>query len=298
MDENWQARIDAVWDSADTLGETEVVRRIDELVAERGKLDAEGAFEAAGARDSAGMEREAEGLYRFALDAGLTEPKRARAVIQLASTLRNLGRTDEAIRMLRAHFDDDPQHPLFSASRAFLALCYASRGETDTSTAIALEALAAHLPRYQRSVRAYAGEVGKAQRPKQQVRVMNDYAVKLPLWGPDSLRDPKSWPLSDGLLERLRAWAVGFYEHFDHEYGWDDPPRASGHAAAGRTLRDEVADELGDRYNVTLRPLVPLPSQMQEWAETRPAFVWRAIPWERSTPAFGTAHVGRSAGEG
>jgi hypothetical protein len=253
MNDNWQERVDAVWASADTLGEAEVVRRIDDLVAERGELDAEGAFEAAGARDSAGIETEAEGLYRFALDAGLTEPKRARAVIQLASTLRNLGRADDAIRMLRAHFDDDPQHPLFTASRAFLALCYASRGETGTSTAIALEALAAHLPRYQRSVPAYAAELAKAQRPKQQVRLMNEYTVDLPLWGEEGLQDPESWPLSDDLLERLRAWAAGFNEHFDHEHGWDDPSRASGHAAAGRTLRDEVADELGDRYNVILR---------------------------------------------
>ncbi len=60
-------------------------------------------FERAGARDSAGLEAEAEPLYRGARG-GLDEDHRTQAVIQLASTLRNLGASTSA-RLLRAEYD-------------------------------------------------------------------------------------------------------------------------------------------------------------------------------------------------
>ena len=59
----WQARVDAVWARADELGDAEVVRRIDDLAAERPSGDPLALFERAGARDSAGLEVEAEPLY-------------------------------------------------------------------------------------------------------------------------------------------------------------------------------------------------------------------------------------------
>ncbi|MEG9225971.1 tetratricopeptide repeat protein [Aeromicrobium sp. Sec7.5] len=54
-------------------------------------------FEAAGEHDSAGREVEAAALYEQAMSLGLDEDRSAQATIQYASTLRNLGRAEEAV---------------------------------------------------------------------------------------------------------------------------------------------------------------------------------------------------------
>ncbi|TPX01171.1 tetratricopeptide repeat protein, partial [Schumannella luteola] len=75
------------------------VRRIDEIAAEHPD-EPLALFERAGARDSTGDEAGAEQLYRAALAAGLPESERAQCVIQLASTVRNLGRPEESLELL------------------------------------------------------------------------------------------------------------------------------------------------------------------------------------------------------
>jgi tetratricopeptide (TPR) repeat protein len=155
---DWQERIDGVWGD-DTLNETEVIARIDALAAERPEDDPVALFERAGARDSAGLEAEAEVLYRRALDGGLDEERRTRATIQLASTIRNLGKVDEALAMLRAEYEREPRGPLHAAAAAFYALALVSSGEAERAASIALAALAPHLPRYTRSVTGYAREI-------------------------------------------------------------------------------------------------------------------------------------------
>src|SRR6195952_2953003 len=98
--DDWAARVAAVWDESDELGDNILRDRIDALVAERPMDDAEAAFEAASVRDSTGLEAEAAVQYQRALDLGLGEPNRGRTFIQLASTLRNLGRYDEGLALL------------------------------------------------------------------------------------------------------------------------------------------------------------------------------------------------------
>ncbi|MCK2037120.1 tetratricopeptide repeat protein [Microbacterium sp. SSW1-49] len=154
--DTWDARIDAVWDDA-ALTDAERIERIDELAHERPVADARALFERAGARDSAGLEAEAETLYREALAAGLDDEHRPQAVIQLASTLRNLGRIDEAVEMLR--IERDRGGAFQDAASAFYALALVSQGDARAGAAVALEALAPHLPRYTRSVSAYAREL-------------------------------------------------------------------------------------------------------------------------------------------
>lgn len=149
----------AVWASASTVGAARVTSAIDALVAQRPETDARAVFESASARDYADREADAEPLYRRALSLGLAEPFRGRAVIQLASTLRNLGRAAEAIDVLQEGFSDDPEHSLADAARAFLALCLADTGDARAATAVALDALAPHLPEYARAVRAYAAQL-------------------------------------------------------------------------------------------------------------------------------------------
>ncbi|MBC7596069.1 MAG: tetratricopeptide repeat protein, partial [Kineosporiaceae bacterium] len=70
-----------------------------------------------------------------------------------ASTLRNIGRINEAIAMLR----DAPDHPTTGAApKVFLALALHSAGRPDEALRVAIEAVEPTLPRYNRSVSAYA----------------------------------------------------------------------------------------------------------------------------------------------
>lgn len=158
-DTEWETRIDAVWAASDDLTDAALIARIDALAAERPADDPVALFHAAGARDSAGLENDAEPRYRRALELGLEEPLRGEAVIQLASTLRNLGRVDEGIALLEGLVAEEPRHPLADSANAFLALCLASRGDDRAALALALTTLAPLLPRYARSVEAYAAEL-------------------------------------------------------------------------------------------------------------------------------------------
>ncbi len=158
MTDSWNARVDAVWED-DILDDDERMTLIDALAAERPSNDARALFERAGARDAAGLEAEAEPLYRAALEAGLDDEHRPQAVIQLASTLRNLRRPDEAVAMLRSEVEREPASPLRDEASAFLALALVSSGEAAEAASIALRTLAPHLRRYRRAVDWYAVEL-------------------------------------------------------------------------------------------------------------------------------------------
>ena len=154
--DDWQARVDAVWADADQLGDEGVISAIDGLAAERQAGDALALFERAGARDSAGLEEEAEPLYREAIAAGLPDDEHGQAVIQLASTIRNLGRAEESLELVRAEFAGRPEHPYADAAAAMEALALASLGRPTEGLAVTIHALVKHMPRYHRSMHAYA----------------------------------------------------------------------------------------------------------------------------------------------
>lgn len=154
--DDWRQRVDAVWAEAEELGEQGTVDAIDSLVAERAPDDPGALFESAGARDFAGREAEAEPLYRAGLAQGLAEPERGQAIVQLASTLRNLDRADESLALLRDFLLAEPGHPLADAAKAFAALALFDGGLHADALREALDALAPHLPRYRRAVEAYA----------------------------------------------------------------------------------------------------------------------------------------------
>jgi len=154
----WQLRVDAVWQDR-SLSDEERTERIDELATELGGEHPVALFERAGARDSAGAEEDAEPLYRAALAAGLDPRRRTRAVIQLASTIRNLGKVDEALALLAAEYDLTRGGVLHDEASAFYALALASAGQPNDALAVALTALAPHLELYQRSVTGYAAQL-------------------------------------------------------------------------------------------------------------------------------------------
>jgi len=164
MDDDWQVRVDAVWAEAAALGDDDLVSAIDALAAERDPGDALALLERAGARDSTGREEQAAPLYRAALAAGLDDARRGQAVIQLASTERNLGHP-ESLALLSAEFAGQPDHRLADAATAFAALALASAGRPTEGLVAVLHALAAHLPRYRRAVDAYADELLEGGRP-------------------------------------------------------------------------------------------------------------------------------------
>lgn len=152
-DAHWEHDVAETW--AADLDDEQLVARMTSLAA-TAPHPALGAFELGGAYDSTGREAEADEQYAAATASGLTDvdPDRAaRMVVQHASTLRNLGRVDEAIAMLR----DAPEHPATGAApKVFLALALHSAGRVDEALRVAIEAVEPTLPRYHRSVRAYA----------------------------------------------------------------------------------------------------------------------------------------------
>lgn len=152
---DWEQRTAQAWADFDRYGEDEFVALIEGLAAELPPDSAAGLFERAAAYDSTGHSDLAVPLYRQALGNGLTGERRRRAVIQMASSLRNLDRSKESVELLSAELNAGSDH-LDDAVRAFLALALADVGREREGLSLVLGALAQHLPRYQRSVRNYA----------------------------------------------------------------------------------------------------------------------------------------------
>jgi hypothetical protein len=154
-DEDWEGRLAELWASLGDRPEDEFLAAMDGLTGELSPRDGVRPFERAAARDSTGHSDLAVPLYREALEAGLAGERRRRAVIQLASSLRNLGAADESVELLEGERARGSDH-LDDAVVAFLALALADAGRDREALSLALTALAPHLHRYQRSVAAYA----------------------------------------------------------------------------------------------------------------------------------------------
>ncbi len=160
MSEEWERRIAAAWATFDERSDDENRALIDRLAAELPADSAVASFERAAAFDSTGRSDLAVPLYREALERGLTSGRRRRAVIQLASSLRNVGEARQSVELLSAELGQAPDE-LDDAVRAFLALALADVGREREALSHALTALAPHLLRYQRSLAAYAAELSE-----------------------------------------------------------------------------------------------------------------------------------------
>jgi hypothetical protein len=162
--DNWEARVTQAWASIDEFEnrESEFRALIDGLAAELPDGDPIAAFERASAWDSTGHSDRAVPLYQWALDHGLTGYRRRRAVIQMCSSLRNIGQAETAVRLLEAERGIDPAtldeqtRTLGDAVSGALALCLVDSGREREAVSVAVAALAPHLPRYQRSMANYA----------------------------------------------------------------------------------------------------------------------------------------------
>ncbi|MEW5014152.1 hypothetical protein DOU15_14370 [Clavibacter michiganensis subsp. michiganensis] len=158
--DDWDARVAAFWATADDERADETVAAMRALAAERPADDPRALFELACAHDFVGREAEAVPLYRAAIDGGLGPEHRPLAVIQLASSLRNVGEAEQAVALLEA-MPDDAHAP---GRDAFLALALHDAGRPTEALAVALRRLAATLPEYGRAVAAYADELTECGR--------------------------------------------------------------------------------------------------------------------------------------
>ncbi len=149
--------IAALWELPDAVARVDAAARL--YAGHPG--DARIAYEYAGAHDSAGDEAVAVPLYEEALAAGLREPHRHRAQLQLASSLRNLHRPDEAVALVD---DVAARHPESLGVAAFRALVHHDAGAPTRALAELLAAIATtstdpDVVRYRRALTAYAAEL-------------------------------------------------------------------------------------------------------------------------------------------
>lgn len=156
-DTAWQQKVDRFYeqdfDDDDPQGS---IARMLELLSERPEGDAESLFELAGVYDALGLEDEAIPLYRRAIEAGLEGASALRASIQLASTLRNIGESAEAVSILESMPDGGVDE---GARQAFLALALHDEGRHGDALRTALLALIPTLDGYKRSLTGYAAEL-------------------------------------------------------------------------------------------------------------------------------------------
>ena len=151
----YEAEIAALWELTD---DDERLSAAVEL-AERNPEDPRLVYELASAYDAAGQEADAVDRYGEALAAGLKEPHRHRAQVQQASSLRNLGRPQEALALLD---EVAASHPGSASVAAFRALTLVDIGASQQAVADLVEALVEHAAdedttSYRGALRRYAG---------------------------------------------------------------------------------------------------------------------------------------------
>jgi hypothetical protein len=152
---DWERRVADAWASIDRYDEADFQALIEKLASELQPDSAIGDFERACSFDSTGHSDVAVPLYRKALERGLTGERRRRAVIQMASSLRNLGQPEKSVALLTEELRAGSDQ-LDDAVKAVLALALTDLGREREAVSIAVAALAPHLPRYQRSMANYA----------------------------------------------------------------------------------------------------------------------------------------------
>lgn len=154
-----EERIDAAWKTCDREHPDATVEFFGRLHAEQPD-DAVRIFELASAYDWVAREADAIPLYEAAIDVGLEGDRDRQARIQLGSSLRNVGRAEEAVAVL----DDALRlYPGSAAVRCFLALALADAGEARRAAAVALDAALnagdGDLDEYRRPLERYAADL-------------------------------------------------------------------------------------------------------------------------------------------
>jgi cyanophycin synthetase len=128
-------------------------------------VDAIAEYEAGGVHDSAGRADQAVPHYERALELGLPPELEPRCRLQLASSLRNLNRVDEAI----AIFDEAiSRYPDDAALRLFRAFALADAGRAREALVDVIDLArtridAPEIERYARSLAAYTRQLAEGR---------------------------------------------------------------------------------------------------------------------------------------
>jgi cyanophycin synthetase len=146
-----------LWDLADDRARVEAAAEL----REQHPGDARLVYEHASALDAAGREQEAIALYRESLAAGLREPHRHRARIQLASSLRVTGQAGLAYSLLT---ELAAERPGSIAVEAFRALAGVDSGDATRAVADLVDVLLHHAGdedsrSYREALHRYAAEL-------------------------------------------------------------------------------------------------------------------------------------------
>jgi len=155
----WEDDLDAAWQDVSTTPPEEFRRRIEQIVSVPDVPEPMREFHTACAADSTGSSDVAIDGYQRALAAGLAGYERRRAVIQLASSLRNLGESERSVQILSAE-PTDVGDGLDDAVVVFHALALSDIGGEREGVVRLVHALAEHLPRYTASAHRYADALG------------------------------------------------------------------------------------------------------------------------------------------
>ncbi|MHA6750814.1 tetratricopeptide repeat protein [Dermacoccus nishinomiyaensis] len=156
MTVDWDERVDAFWAAASCTDPDRLLSVMRALVSERGEHDPDALYEWASVHDFLGHEEQAVPLYEAALARGLTGARRPQALIQLGSSLRNIGRPEDAVNLLHGLARDEVTG---DAAQAFLALALHDAGRQEEALAVALRTLARTLPLYGTAIENYASEL-------------------------------------------------------------------------------------------------------------------------------------------
>ena len=155
---DWEVRVADFWKSADSRKTADLLAKMKSLVDELEPDDPDGLFEWASIHDFLGLEADAIPIYERALESGLTGLKSQKAVIQLASSLRNIGKAKAAVVLLETNsFDDE----MAVAAKGFLALAYLDSGNPDKALSLVLGEFYPAEAIYGRSIKFYTEELGK-----------------------------------------------------------------------------------------------------------------------------------------
>ena len=155
IDPAWDQRVAEHWRRIDAYDEAAFRATLETLLDALPDDDPLKSFERGAAFDSFGHPERAVPLYERALAAGLPGERRRRAVIQMSSSIRNLGDPQRAVDLLTAELALPADH-LTGAVRATLALALTDVGRCREAVSVAVIGLAAYLPRYNRSMARYA----------------------------------------------------------------------------------------------------------------------------------------------
>lgn len=154
-------RMAAFWRSADDADPIRMRIQMDQLLSIAGYSDARVLFERASLEDFLGDEAAAVPLYEASLSSGLDVDRENQARIQLASSLRNVGRLHDALQVLQ---DFEFSNDYASARDAFEALTLWDLGEGARALRTALQAAEPAFGNYRRAIGAYAAELSHDER--------------------------------------------------------------------------------------------------------------------------------------